>query len=85
MPTLILVGELDDWTPAEGCVRAKERWGNAGPPVELVTYPGAHHAFDIQMLEAGTMMFGHRTEYNAEATADARRRIRAFLADHLTK
>jgi dienelactone hydrolase len=85
IPTLILVGELDDWTPAKGCVEAMARWGSAGAPVQLVTYPGAHHAFDIQMLEPGTMMFGHRTEYNAEATTDAHRRIRAFLADYLGK
>jgi dienelactone hydrolase len=85
IPTLILVGELDDWTPAEDCVRAVARWGDGGAPVQLVTYPGAHHAFDIQILQPGEMMFGHRTEYNREATADARRRMRAFLADYLEK
>jgi dienelactone hydrolase len=85
MPTLILVGELDDWTPAKDCVQAVARWGSVGAPVQLVTYPEAHHAFDIQMLQPGTMMFGHRTEYNAEATADAHRRIRTFLADYLGK
>jgi dienelactone hydrolase len=39
IPTIILVGELDDWTPAKDCARTVARWGNAGPPVQLVTYP----------------------------------------------
>ncbi len=85
IPTLILVGELDDWTPANDCARAMAHWGSAGAPVELVTYPGAHHAFDVQIFHPGGMMFGHWTEYNAEAAEDAHRRIRAFLADHLRK
>lgn len=85
MPTLILVGELDDWTPAKDCVRAMSHWGNAGAPVELVTYPGAHHAFDVQIFQPGRMMFGHWAEYNAEAAENARRRIRAFLGDYLAK
>jgi dienelactone hydrolase len=85
IPTLILVGELDDWTPAEDCVRALAHWGNAGAPIQLVTYPGAHHAFDIEIFQPGRMMFGHWTEYNAAAAEDARRRIYAFLADYLKK
>lgn len=85
MPTLILVGELDDWTPAKDCVPAMSHWGNAGAPVELVTYPGAHHAFDVQIFQPGRMMFGHWAEYNAEAAENARRRIRAFLGDYLAK
>jgi len=85
MPTLILVGELDDWTPAADCGRTMTRWGDAGAPVQLVIYPGAHHAFDVQILQPGRTMFGHWTEYNPEAAEDARRRIRAFLANYLQK
>jgi dienelactone hydrolase len=83
IPTLILVGELDDWTPAKDCARTIARWGNAGPSVQLVTYPGAYHAFDAPSLEPGRMIFGHWLEYNAAAAEDAHRRIRAFLIDHL--
>jgi len=83
--TLILVGELDDWTPAKDCARAIAHWGDAGAPIQLVTYAGAHHAFDVEIFQTGRMMFGHWTEYNAEAAEDARRRIRAFLADYLGK
>jgi len=85
IPTLVLVGEFDDWTPAHDCVRAIVHWGSAGAPVELVTYPRAHHAFDVEIFQPGRMMFGHWTEYNLEAAEDARRRMRAFLAAHLQK
>jgi dienelactone hydrolase len=85
IPTLILVGELDDWMPAKDCVRTIARWGSAGPPVQLITYPGAHHSFDAPNLQPGRMIFGHWLEYNAAATEDAHRRIRAFLTDHLDK
>ena len=85
IPTLILVGELDDWTPASDCKRAMAHWGNTGAPIQLITYHGAHHAFDVEMFQPGTMMFGHWTEYNGKAAEDARRRIYAFLADYLQR
>jgi dienelactone hydrolase len=42
-PTLMLVGEADDWTPAAPCVELA-----AGPAsgLKLVAYPGAYHGFD---------------------------------------
>jgi dienelactone hydrolase len=45
---LILIGALDDWTPASDCsdkVNSKE-----GPPIELVIYPGAYHAWTAPNL-----------------------------------
>jgi dienelactone hydrolase len=83
IPTLILVGELDDWTPVNDCVRAIAYWGTAGAPIELVTYPAAHHAFDVQIFQPGRMMFGHLVEYHAEAAENAQRKMRVFLAEYL--
>jgi dienelactone hydrolase len=45
-PTLILTGEADDWTPAKYCVALTEIARKQGAPLEIVVYPGAHHAFD---------------------------------------
>lgn len=45
-PLLILIGEKDDWTPAEPCRRLAAAADRAGYPVTIKTYPGAHHAFD---------------------------------------
>ncbi len=45
-PLYILVGALDDWTPAAPCAEIVERARAAGAPIAIKVYPGAHHAFD---------------------------------------
>jgi dienelactone hydrolase len=47
MPLLILHGEADDWTPAQPCVDLGRKLGAAGLPVQTITYPNAHHGFDV--------------------------------------
>ena len=83
IPTLIFIGALDDWTPAAKCAHRIAGWGDDGPPVELVVYPGAHHGFYYRHLQPGTTMFGHWLEYNGEAADDATRRLHQFLDRHL--
>ena len=51
IPTLVLAGGADDWTPAHECVDWVGRQQGSGRPVEIVVYEGAHHAFD--RLEEG--------------------------------
>jgi dienelactone hydrolase len=83
IPTLIFVGALDDWTPAAECASKVTGWGNDGPPVELIVYPGAYHGFYYRHLQPGTTMFEHWLEYNAEAADDSTRRLQQFLDSHL--
>lgn len=45
-PLLVLAGEADDWTPAAPCVELAGIARGQGAPMEIVTYPGAHHSFD---------------------------------------
>ena len=45
-PLLILIGDKDDWTPAEPCRRLTEAARQAGYPVTIKIYPGAYHSFD---------------------------------------
>jgi dienelactone hydrolase len=92
-PLLIVTGELDDWTPAEPCRRLAAASRQAGHPVELVVYPGAHHSFDSrapvrfvaerrnQNSPSGR---GATTGGNAEAWADAIIRVEGFLGKHLS-
>ena len=47
-PLLLMIGELDDWTPADRCVSLHERLQGRGTglPFELVVFPGSYHGFD---------------------------------------
>ena len=45
-PLLILIGENDDWTPAEPCRKLTDTAQAAGYPINIKIYSGAHHAFD---------------------------------------
>jgi dienelactone hydrolase len=83
IPTLILIGALDEWTPAADCSDKIDAWGTDGPPIELVVYPGVHHSFYYPELQPGRKIFGHWAEYNEEAATDATRRMREFLKRHL--
>lgn len=92
-PLLVLIGEADDWTPAAKCREMVEAMRSRGADATIVTYPGAYHYFDVegQRLEVLAQVendnrpggFGATVSYQAEAAADARRRIEAFLARHL--
>ena len=42
-PLLIVMGEADDWTPAEPCRRLAAKFPER---IKLVLYPGAYHDFD---------------------------------------
>lgn len=44
-PLLLLVGELDDWTPAVHCQTLAAQAGEPKPEIE--TYAGAYHGFDF--------------------------------------
>jgi len=83
VPTLILIGELDDWTRAVACTSMMKNRTGAGSPVRLIIYPGAHHGFDVVSLQPGREVFGHRVEYNAEAARQALEEVRQFLAGQL--
>jgi dienelactone hydrolase len=83
IPTLILIGALDDWTPAADCSQKIDAWRIDGVPIEQVVYPGVHHSFYYPELQPGRTMFGHWLEYNEEAATDATRRMREFLRRHL--
>jgi dienelactone hydrolase len=83
IPTLILIGDRDDWSPADLCRRSTAKRAAAGSPVRLIVYPGAFHAFDVTTLQPGRRYFGHWVEYNAAAADAAAAEVRTFLAEQL--
>lgn len=91
MPLLILIGEKDDWTPAARCRALQERLRHPNL-TDIIFYPGAHHAFDINApsqsvsgadfsSQGGSVgdTVQHHIEYDPIAADDAEARTRAFL------
>jgi dienelactone hydrolase len=92
-PLLILSGEADDWTPAEACRQLTGIAQKEGAPVEIVTYPGAHHAFDriglpvryrqnVRNLNKPDRL-GATVGEHPQAREDAIRRTKTFFAQAL--
>jgi dienelactone hydrolase len=83
IPTLILIGAVDDWTPSGDCSRKVVSWGTAGAPIEQVVYLSAHHGFYYWHLQPGVGLFGHWVEYNGDVADNAGVRMQQFLNRHL--
>ena len=88
-PALILIGELDDWTQADACEKLARHQSDigimrklsTGAPLDLIVYPDATHAFDLE--SPPRRYLGHFMRYDAGATHDASVKVRAFLRDKL--
>lgn len=93
-PTLVLIGALDDWTPASDCeamAAGRSELGVARSPgdrslLRLIVYPDAHHGFDMAGLRFsnGVKALGHQLEYNDAATRDSIEKVRAFFRQTLS-
>jgi dienelactone hydrolase len=87
VPTLILIGELDDWTPAKECrnlAEGRDDWGisrekGKGFPIEIIVYPGAYHDFDVPNFVTPVKVFGHHLEFNEQARDQSIDAVRKFL------
>lgn len=89
VPTLILIGRADDWTPAATCEQmvAGARGRSAGTMIQV--YPGAYHDFDVAKLPlqertgiANTPNAAGRVHIgtNEAARADAFKRVPEWFA-----
>jgi dienelactone hydrolase len=87
VPTLILVGELDDWWTARECrnlVEGRDDYGISrdqppGAPITLIVLPGAYHSFDSPNLTTPANFLGHHLEFNQAATDQSVAALREFL------
>jgi dienelactone hydrolase len=91
-PLLILIGEKDDWTPAEPCQTLADRAQAAGYPVTIKIYPGAYHSFDsnappryVDGRRNANKPEGHgaTTGGDAAAWADSVTQMSAFFGRYL--
>ena len=87
VPTLVLIGELDDWARASECrnlVEGRDDYGISrnkgdGVPIKLIVYPGAYHSFDAPGLKTPVQFLGHHLEFNQTATDQSIAAVREFL------
>jgi len=79
-PALVLVGQLDDWSPVARCRFMVADSEGKGAPIKLVVYPGAAHDFGDAALRPLRRRFGHFSAYNRAAADDATAQVRDFLA-----
>jgi dienelactone hydrolase len=93
-PLLILIGEKDDWTPAEHCQKLTDAAQQAGYPVAIKVYPGAYHSFDssnpvryisTRVNANSPTGRGATTGGDPAAWADSIREVTAFFGRHLRK
>lgn len=72
VPTIILTGAQDDWTPAQLCQDIKDKTS-----LELTIYPSTRHNFAAP--EAEGIYLDHHYAYNVDAAADALERAVEFI------
>ena len=75
-PAAMMLGEKDDWTPIKPCLESVKD-GN----YEVHTYPGATHAFDMELPRR--QAFGWTLWYDPEADSDSRKKTKDFFQKHL--
>lgn len=83
VPTLILIGERDNWSRADRCQKSLARLSDDAPPVELNVYKGIYHNFDAPEFMVGRRVLGHIEKYDPDAAAKSMRSVYAFLRKYL--
>ena len=83
-PTLVLVGELDEITPARRCRQMIAAQTEKGSRTRLAVYTGAYHWFNQRRAANKPEMYQrHWTEYSATADEAALRDVSEFLRQHV--
>jgi dienelactone hydrolase len=72
VPTLVLIGESDDWTPVKLCRDILDKSN-----LQIVTYPLVQHSFAAPDRDMAYL--GHRLLYDPAAAEDALRRALQFI------
>lgn len=77
-PTLILIGDQDNWTPASWCEKYVEEL-HALHEVTVQVFPGAQHIFDLEGIDEEEQ--GRTNRYHPQAAATAIEMTRKFLEE----
>jgi dienelactone hydrolase len=87
VPTMILIGERDDWGTADACRKMVARKDDVGvsrenlggSKVQLIVYPDAYVGFDDPSLKKPINLLGHHLQYNEAAAHQSVRALQEFL------
>jgi dienelactone hydrolase len=88
VPLLILIGDKDDWTPADRCRQLQAAGFTRPELVESIYYPDAYHSFDSRAPDRtvpGTGSKMHHLAYDPAAAPDAEARTKAFFDKYLNQ
>jgi dienelactone hydrolase len=89
LPTLVLIGAKDDWTPASACEQMVAGARGRSARVSIVVYPGAYHDFDhpdlpLQLRSAVALASGGSARVHVgtdtAARADAQKRVIEWIS-----
>lgn len=88
-PLLVLMGDLDNETPAADCIARLQPLKDAGAPVQWHIYPGATHCWDCETLN-GLRKIDFRGNavtyrYRSDLTRDSVERVFGFFATTLAQ
>jgi dienelactone hydrolase len=93
LPLLLMVGELDNWTTPEPCVKLSQRIRNQQPdlPLEFHQYEASYHGFDstrpvtVRANVAATASGKATLGGNPKAREQSHKDIDAFVQKHLPR
>ena len=80
LPTLVLVGDRDNVTPAADCARLARVQPHGISKVKLIVLAGADHVFDNPGFTGGARVYGMWLKYDGAAAEQAKAELHRFLA-----
>jgi dienelactone hydrolase len=80
LPTLVLVGDRDNVTPAADCARLARAQPGGISKLKLIVLAGADHVFDNPAFTGGARVYGMWLKYDGAAAEQAKAELHRFLA-----
>jgi dienelactone hydrolase len=87
VPTLIVIGERDDWTSPDSCRKLADgeddmgisRQKGVGAPIRLIVLADASHGFDVPAFRTPVQYRGRHLAFNKSAAEQSSEKLREFL------
>jgi dienelactone hydrolase len=80
LPTLVIVGDRDNVTPAADCARLARAQPHGISKLKLIVLAGAEHVFDNPAFTGGARVYGMWLKYDGAAADQAKAELHRFFA-----